>query len=464
MLEGLRHLFSDRPFVDILRDLGDIFLVAFLVYRAFVVLKGTRAMQMGIGFVVFGLLYLGAKYAPLATLQQLLSYVGGQLILIMVVVFQNDIRRALIRVGSRAWFERGHTQQTRVVDEVVAAATELARHRMGAIIAFEQDANVLEFVRSDGIQLDAVVTRELLVSLFVPESVNKTHDGAVLIRDLRIARGGVFFPMPETKITDATLGSRHRAAIGISEETDAVVVVVSEERGTISICHDGELITNLDGQTLRESLIKLFTKAEGAVDKLTAGIARRRKKPLVAPSSERPSARPAASSRLPRPKSGPHPAVPATPAPADARVSVEPATTARSSDAPERDASARPMAQRVSKPMPHAPLRTGDTPPPRAPQDSLDDDPPPSRAPPRAMTPSPIAASLLAAAESEASIPEDVPAVEAERSPARASSRPMPQAARAGSRSAPPPPTVAKDDVRSATPAVSALEPGGDQP
>src|SRR5205814_9541775 len=99
---------------------------------------------------------------------------------------------------------------------------------------------------------------ELLVSLFVPESVNKLHDGAVIIRNLRIAKAGVFFPMPESRIVDTSLGSRHRAALGITEETDAVVVVVSEERGTISFCFSGNIVTNLDGASLRQALLGLF--------------------------------------------------------------------------------------------------------------------------------------------------------------------------------------------------------------
>jgi hypothetical protein len=176
-----------------------------------------------------------------------------------VVVFQNDIRRALIRLGSKAWLTRGRDAQERVMDEVVAAATELARHRMGAIICLERDANVLEFVKNDGVVMDSMVTRELLVSLFVPESVNKTHDGAVLIRDLRMARAGLFFPMPEsTRIADPTLGSRHRAAIGITEETDAVVVVVSEERGTITLCFPNGMVQNVDGASLKQALLGLI--------------------------------------------------------------------------------------------------------------------------------------------------------------------------------------------------------------
>ena len=261
MLEFLGRLFEGRPPQQIVRDLLDVIIVAWVVYRALLVLRGTRAIQMAIGLGIVLLVYVGAQALKLATLHGLLSSLLSSFVLIVVVVFQNDIRRALIRMGNTAWFSGGREQQSRVIDEVVAAATELARHRMGALIAFEQDANVLEFTKSEGIQLDSVVTRELLVSLFVPESVNKLHDGAVLIRDLKIARAGVFFPMPDTKILDAQLGSRHRAALGITEETDAVVVVVSEERGTISFCFSGNIVSNLDGQSLRHALLGLFGRA-----------------------------------------------------------------------------------------------------------------------------------------------------------------------------------------------------------
>jgi len=261
VIEGFLHLFSSRTISEILLDLLDILLVAYIIYRALLVLRGTRAIQMGAGLGVVFLVYLGAKQAGLATLLSILNWLIASITFIVVVVFQNDIRRALIRMGARAWMQGGREQQSRVIDEVVAAATELARHRMGAIIAFEQDANVLEFVKSEGVTLDSAVTRELLVTLFVPEQENKLHDGAVLIRDLKIARAGVFFPMPEAKILDASLGSRHRAALGITEETDAVVVVVSEERGTISFCFSGNIVSNLDGQSLRHALLGLFGRS-----------------------------------------------------------------------------------------------------------------------------------------------------------------------------------------------------------
>src|ERR1019366_4238326 len=146
---------------------------------------------------------------------------SSSIILIAVVVFQNDIRRGLMRVGARAF--------------------------LGGI-SREQESPVI----------DEAVQRELLVGLFVPESVNKLHDGAVIIRNLRIVKAGVFFPMPDTKLLDKSLGSRPRAALGITEETDAVVVVVSEERGTISFCFNGNIVSNLDGASLRQALLGLF--------------------------------------------------------------------------------------------------------------------------------------------------------------------------------------------------------------
>lgn len=354
MLEAIRHLFAGRTSQQVLRDVVDVLIVAWVVYRALLVLRGTRAIQMAIGLGIVSLVYLGAKAFKLATLTSLLSSLLSSIVLIIVVVFQNDIRRALIRMGNTAWFTGGREQQSRVIDEVVAAATELARHRMGALIAFEQDANVLEFAKSEGIQLDCVVTRELLVSLFVPESVNKLHDGAVLIRDLRIARAGVFFPMPDTKILDAQLGSRHRAALGITEETDAVVVVVSEERGTISFCFSGNIVSNLDGQSLRHALLGLFGRAQRK-KRTAAG----KKAPITTPPPPAPVRPQAATSTL-----------------ASARPSIVPP-------------SATPLSTTTPKPQPvPAKLMTAST--PMRPGDGSrrePDSPPPSTA-----TPSPPSA------------------------------------------------------------------------
>src|SRR5579859_6645103 len=259
VLQGFLHLFARRSPISVFTDLADILIVTYVVYRALLVLRGTRAMPMGIGLGFFVIVYLLSKWAGFVTLFSLLKEFLSQIAVIVVVIFQNDIRRGLTRVGARAFFG-GITrmQESRVIDEVVAAATDLARHRIGALIAFEQDANLDEFVVAQGTPIDAAVQRELLVSLFLPDSLNKLHDGAVVIRDLRVAKAGVFFPMPDTRLLDKSLGSRHRAALGITEETDAVVVVVSEERGNISFCFNGNIVTNLDGASLRQALLGLF--------------------------------------------------------------------------------------------------------------------------------------------------------------------------------------------------------------
>src|SRR5579859_5781369 len=263
VLQGFLHLFARRSPISVFTDLADILIVTYVVYRALLVLRGTRAMPMGIGLGFFVIVYLLSKWAGFVTLFSLLKEFLSQIAVIVVVIFQNDIRRGLTRVGARAFFG-GMTrqQESKAIDEVVAAATELARHRIGALIAFEQDANLDEFVVGQGTPIDAAVQRELLVSLFLPESLNKLHDGAVVIRNLRIAKAGVFFPMPDTKLHDKSMGSRHRAALGITEETDAVVVVVSEERGTISFCFNGNIVSNLDGASLRQALLGLFGQRE----------------------------------------------------------------------------------------------------------------------------------------------------------------------------------------------------------
>jgi len=262
-------------------------------------------------------------------------------------VFQNDIRRGLQRVGSRAWFgSMRSAQESKVIDEVVDAATELARHRTGAIVAFEQDANLDEFVGANkGHVIDAAVTRELLVSLFIPEAMNKLHDGAVIIRNLRIAKAGVFFPMPEARVVDESFGSRHRAALGITEETDAVVVVVSEERGTISFCFNGNIAANLDGPKLRTMLETIFspklrkTKRRGEAGKRPSVVPPITETPISVRAEERqsispepppssPGAEPPASRRT-RPKMDSEPPTPLRPRTSDTETGGRPVAPLR---------------------------------------------------------------------------------------------------------------------------------------
>lgn len=267
MMEELFGYVVQRALTELVRDAADLLITYYLIYRISLVLRGTRAVQIGLGLAFLLVLYVVSKYFELSTLFAILGTVLPSAILIIVVVFQEDIRRGLMRMGSGAWLGSGRYQEARVIDEVIAAAIELARHRTGAIIAFEQDANLDEFVGSHkGTEVDAIVSQQLLVSLFLPEAMNKLHDGAVIIRDLRIAKAGVFFPFTQGRVIDESFGSRHRAALGITDETDAVLVVVSEERGSISFCFNGNIVSDLDGPRLRAALDGVFSpKARGKV-------------------------------------------------------------------------------------------------------------------------------------------------------------------------------------------------------
>ncbi|MFC1641147.1 diadenylate cyclase CdaA [Myxococcota bacterium] len=260
MFDAILEYLGTRAASGLARDALDLAVVYYVIYRVLLLLRGTRAMQIGVGLVIVLGLYLLAHALHLVTVLSILGSLISSFILVVVVVFQNDIRRGLMRVGSRWVGSWGHAMESRVIDEVVAAVTELARHRTGALIAFEQDANLDEFVGiHKGRLLDAAVSSELLVSLFLPEAMNKLHDGAVVIRNLRIAKAGVFFPLHEGRVLDQSFGSRHRAALGITEETDAVVVAVSEERGTISLCFAGNIASNLDEAKLHTALEASFS-------------------------------------------------------------------------------------------------------------------------------------------------------------------------------------------------------------
>jgi uncharacterized protein (TIGR00159 family) len=351
VIEGFIEYLKTRDALQLARDGLDIFLVYYVVYRALLVLRGTRAMQVGVGLGVVFVLYLVAQTLQLITVLSILSALISSIILIIVVVFQNDIRRGLMRVGSRAWLGSfSRTKESKVIDEVVEAATELARHRIGAIITFEQEANLDEFVGvHKGHVLDAAISSELLVSLFIPEGINKLHDGAVIIRNYRIAKAGVFFPMPDTRVVDESFGSRHRAALGITEETDAVVVVVSEERGTISFCFNGNIASNLDGPKLRTMLEAIFSPKIRKKKKAPA-------RPSTAPepepiaASERVTKTPP-SEKTPKPLKTPEPESPASP-------------PARDEAAAERDSEPPPPLRPRVVAEPESGQRASMTPPP----------------------------------------------------------------------------------------------------
>jgi diadenylate cyclase len=256
-MEALSHWFSanfGHGMSGVLVGLLDIIVVAVLVYRLMLLIRGTRALQMGAGLALIFVAYELARRIGLLTMYSILDGLLKSMVLIVVVIFQGDIRRALMRFGGRAWWMPGSSAKaTSAIEEVVKAATMLAQKRIGGLIVFERDAMLDEFIQR-GTLLDSVASKELLYGLFIPSFENPLHDGAVVIRDGRVWQAGAFLPLTSNPDIDQTLGSRHRAGLGISEETDAVVLVVSEERGAVSLVFNGNMVRDVDATSLRDAL------------------------------------------------------------------------------------------------------------------------------------------------------------------------------------------------------------------
>lgn len=246
---------------DLLRTLRwqdgvDIALLALGIYSIANVIRGTRAVPMLIGVGMLYALYLLSEEFEIATVNLLLRYVLGWSIVLIVIVFQSDIRRMLMQVGTGPLFSReDRVAQNQTVEEIVRAVTQLAGSRIGALIVLQNEVGLNDYI-DVGTQLDARVSRELLMSIALPTS--PIHDGALIIQRGRITAAGCVLPLTSNPNVSRTLGTRHRAAIGLTEETDAVVLVVSEEDGTVSLVHQGRITRDVDPGTLRVTLQRLL--------------------------------------------------------------------------------------------------------------------------------------------------------------------------------------------------------------
>jgi diadenylate cyclase len=237
-------------------DLLDISIVALIVYRVLLLIKGTRAMQMLTGLGILGLGFFLSSTFELFTTHWLLSYFFDYLILIVIVLFQDDLRRALTHVGTNPFFAAASEEEERaMVDEIARAATRLAQDRTGALIVLERETGLKNFIDT-GSKLDSRVKAELLVSIFISSS--PIHDGAVIITNGRVAAAGCFLPLSKDPNIDKKYGTRHRAALGLTEDTDAIVVLVSEEAGEAHLVKNGKITTNLNEQEIRQSLTALL--------------------------------------------------------------------------------------------------------------------------------------------------------------------------------------------------------------
>ena len=235
-----------------LRDFIDIAIVAFIIYRFLLLVRGTRGAQITFGIVLLLLFYYVTRFSRLTAVQWLLTNFLTYIVFGLIVIYQSEIRRGLATIGQTPFWSRFRRRSGKEgFEEIILAATTLASKKIGGLIVVERAIGLKNYAES-GIELDAVLTYDLLVTIFSPNT--PLHDGAVIVQGNRIIAAGCFLPLTLDPFLSKELGTRHRAAIGITEETDSVAVIVSEETGTISASVGGEIVRNLNGTRLRALL------------------------------------------------------------------------------------------------------------------------------------------------------------------------------------------------------------------
>lgn len=238
----------------------DILIIAFIIYHLLLLIRGTRAAQMLTGVLIIVAAFLLSSIVPLTTLNWVMNKFYSSFIIILIILFQDDIRHVLSRMGKKSFIPGSDAlSSSQILDEITRAAASLATKRIGALIVLERNIILTRYVEV-GAPLDARISKELIVSIFHPSS--PVHDGAAIIQRGRIAAAGCFLPLTRDENLDPNWGTRHRAAIGISQETDAIVVLVSEEGASISLVVDGKVSRKMDPKDLRKSLNELLADEE----------------------------------------------------------------------------------------------------------------------------------------------------------------------------------------------------------
>src|SRR5213595_1082655 len=242
-------------------DIADILVVSVLIYEVLKLIRGTRAVQMVLGGGVLVALFYGSRVAHLETVNWLIRNMFGYMVFAVIVLFQSDIRRALAHLGRAPFFRYFAKPEAaeESIEELVVASSMLSSQRIGAIVAIERQIGLRNYIEG-GIPLDGVLTYDLMMSIFQPTS--PLHDGAVIVQDDRVAAAACFLPLTVNPKLSKELGSRHRAAIGLTEENDAVAIVVSEETGNISIVSDGQIERGLTADALRVRLRSLVLERQ----------------------------------------------------------------------------------------------------------------------------------------------------------------------------------------------------------
>jgi diadenylate cyclase len=262
------------------RDLIDLAVVTFLAYRVLLLIRGTRAVQLIAGLGVLALVGVAANALHLQLTSYIFNNLAPALLIGVVILFQPELRRALDRVGRVGFLGRPLAHYNlqllgRLVDEVVHGTLRLSERKVGALVVFERSVG-LENYALTGVRLNAEVTAELLESIFFPRS--PLHDGAVIIRGNQVVAAGCLLPMSEEVVTNGRMGTRHRAALSLSIESDAVTIVVSEETGSISVVTDGNL-RKVEAESLRQILHNVLVSGDNS--QLVPGFLRRRRPPAA---------------------------------------------------------------------------------------------------------------------------------------------------------------------------------------
>jgi len=242
--------------VEFIIDAIDILIVTLLLYRLFSLMRGTRAVHMFFGLIILFVLSVIAQWVHLIAVNWLISSLRTVWVIAFVIIFQPELRRALALLGQNPLLSRFvRMRQSGAIPEIVKSVQELAEKRIGALIVLEKDEGLKSFVET-GTPIDARVTAELIGTLFTPTS--PLHDGAVIIQNDRVVAAGCTLPLSQDQRVAPALGMRHRAALGLSEESDALIIVVSEESGSIAYAQDGKLYRGVDLQALRAELLHSF--------------------------------------------------------------------------------------------------------------------------------------------------------------------------------------------------------------
>jgi len=242
--------------MELIIDVIDIAVVSFLLYKLFALMRGTRAVHMFFGLIVLFLLSVLAQWMNLIAVNWLITSLRTVWVIAFVIIFQPELRRALSMLGQNPVLSRlVRMRQSHVIPEIVKAVQEMSENKVGALIVLEKDMGLKNYAET-GTTVDARVSAELIESIFTPPS--PLHDGAVVIQNDRVVAAGCTLPLSTNQRLSQALGMRHRAALGMSEESDALVIVISEETGTISLVEDGKLHRKIDLTTLKNELFRSF--------------------------------------------------------------------------------------------------------------------------------------------------------------------------------------------------------------